>query len=180
MELELAKAIADYGFMAVFCAVTLIGLSFIVKSSTNQQKRMFDQLLDKQSGTYLYETPMEQIRVIQSAFFDLSKYQVLEQLERIHDENNLSDKESVRFKIEDVLTNIHHDRKSKLDTFKYHGTQLSKFTNDKWIPDILEVCLKAIYVDNSEEFNSRRAYIALDIAYNKIKIEFYNNILTKS
>lgn len=174
-QVEVAKAIADYGFMAVLTAFTLVAMFIMFRFFINTLKK----LLEKQDGAYLYETPMEQIRVLQSAIFDLAKYEVLSHLYRIFTENNLHDKEHVRSKIKDVLTNVHNDRNSKLDNFKYHGLKLSDFTDQKWIDRITEVCFKQIYI-SEKEFSHKRALSALDIAYNRIKIEFYNNIIAKS
>ncbi len=173
--IEVAKSIADYGFMAVLTAFTLVGMFAMFKFFMSTLKK----LLEKQDGAYLYETPMEQIRVLQSALFELAKHEVLTHLARIHSENNLHDKEMVRQKIIDVLTNIHNDRNSKLDNFKYHGLKLSEFSSSKWITRITELCMKQIYQDE-KEFQYKRTFSALDIAYNHIKIEFYNNIIAKS
>lgn len=174
-QVEVAKAIADYGFMAVLTAFTLVAMFIMFKFFMSTLKK----LLEKQDGAYLYETPMEQIRVLQSALFDLAKHEVLSQMYRIFTENNLHDKEHVRSKIKDVLTNIHNDRNSKLDNFKYHGLKLSEFTYTKWIDRITDVCMKQIYM-NEKEFSHKRTFSALDVAYNRVKIEFYNNIIAKA
>jgi hypothetical protein len=178
-SLQVAKSIADNGFMAVLTGFTLVAMFIMFRYFINTQKKLLERVMAGQEGAYLYESPMEQIRVIQSSFFDLAKNEMLTNLIRIFDEDNLHDKEQVRHKIEDVLQNIHSDRDSKLDNFKYHGIQLSKFTDPKWVKKMTDVCLKQIYL-NEKQFNKQAAFSALDIAYNRIKIEFYNNILSKS
>lgn len=174
-----AETITNYGIMTTICALTILAMFLMFRHFMKQNADMFNKILSSKDGAYLYETPMEQIRVLQSALFDLAKHEVLAHLARIHSENNLHDKEMVRQKIVDVLTNIHNDRNSKLDNFKYHGLKLSDFSSHKWITRITELCMKQIYL-NEKEFIYKRAYSALDIAYNHIKIEFYNNIIAKS
>lgn len=174
-----AETITNYGIMTTICALTIISMFLMFRHFMKQNADMFNKILSSKDGAYLYETPMEQIRVMQSALFDLAKYEVLVHLIRIHSENNLHDKEMVRQKIIDVLTNIHNDRNSKLDNFKYHGLKLSEFTSPKWVARITELSMKQIYM-NEKNFEYKRAYSALDIAYNHIKIEFYNNIITRS
>lgn len=174
-----AETITNYGIMTTISALTILAMFLMFRHFMKQNTDMLNKILSTKDGAYLYETPMEQIRVLQSALFDLAKYEVLTHLARIHSENNLHDKEMVRQKITDVLTNIHNDRNSKLDNFKYHGLKLSEFSSAKWIPRIAGLGMKQIYL-SEKEFLYKRAFSALDVAYNHIKIEFYNNIITKS
>lgn len=176
---SVAETITNYGIMTTICALTILAMFLMFRHFMKQNTDMLNKILSSKDGAYLYETPMEQIRVVQSALFDLAKHEVLTHLARIHSENNLHDKEMVRQKVTDVLTNIHNDRNSKLDNFKYHGLKLSDFSNHKWITRIADIGMKQIYL-NEKEFQYKRAYSALDIAYNHIKIEFYNNIIAKS
>lgn len=188
--IETAKAISDYGFMVVTSAVFLIVVFIFLRYFLKMFRDMFEKqqsifelfqqnILEKLQGAYIYETPMEQIRVVQSALFDLSKYVLLDQLENIYSENNLKDEYHVRKKVLDVIINMHNDRKSKLDCFKYHGYSLASFTDKEWIKKVEAVCMRQLYL-NEDSFDVKQAFNAIDIVYNYIKIEFYNNILTKS
>ena len=42
-------------------------------------------------------------------------------------------------KIRKLLTNIHEDRNSKFDVFKYHGKKLSEYVNRDWIEWVAKV-----------------------------------------
>lgn len=170
-----ARAISEYGILIVIAALMLIFTFWMFKHFMN----MFQEMFDKMSETQSFETPMEQVRVIQSISFDLSKYTFLSNLERIYGENNISNKEAVRKKIHDALTVMFNDRKSKFDNFKYHGYALSYFCDESWIDKMEEVGFSQIYL-NENEFKVKQAFAAIDIAYNQIKIEFYNNVISKS
>ena len=174
--LQTAKSISEYGILVVIAAFMLVGMFILFKHFLN----MFQDMFDKVSSTYTTsETPMEQIRVLQSVVFDLAKYTFLDHLERIYKENNLVDHEATKQKVQDVCSNMFADRKSKFDNFKYHGYSLSFFCDKKWIDKMTGVGMKMLYL-KEDHFDIEQAFSAIDIAYNQIKIEFYNNIISKA
>ena len=174
--LQTAKSISEYGILVVIAAFMLIGMFMLFRHFLN----MFQEMFDKVSTTYTTsETPMEQIRVLQSIVFDLSKYTLLDHLERIHKENNLVDQETTKQKVLDVCSNMFADRKSKFDNFKYHGYSLSYFCDSNWIEKMVDVSMKMLYL-KEDCFDIEQAFSSIDIAYNQIKIEFYNNIISKA
>lgn len=170
-----ARAISEYGILIVIAALMLIFTFWMFKHFMN----MFQEMFDKVSENQYNETPMEQVRVLQSIAFDLSKYNLLTNLIRIYGENNIDNREAVQKKIHDALVVIHNDLKSKFDNFKYHGYALSYFCDDDWIDKMSEIGMAQIYA-SSGEFKQKQAFAAIDIAYNQIKIEFYNNVISKS
>lgn len=175
--IDVAKAISEYGVLIVIAAFMLVCMFILFKHFFSMFEEMF-----KKMATTAYspvETPMEQIRVLQSVVFDLAKYVFLDHLERIYEEDNLQDREMVKQKVHDVCITMYADRKSKFDNFKYHGYSLSDFCDKKWIEKIEQVGLRHLYLKDGT-FDVQQAFSAIDIAYNQIKIEFYNNIISKS
>lgn len=170
-----ARLISEYGILIVIAALMLIFTFWMFKHFMG----MFQDMFNKMSEAQMNESPMEQIRVLQSITFDLAKYTLLSNLIRIYGENNLDNKEAVRGKVHDALIVIYNDRKSKFDNFKYHGYALSYFCDEEWISKMEEVSMTQLYA-NSDEFRTKQAFAAVDIAYNQIKIEFYNNVISKS
>lgn len=174
--IETARAISEYGVLVVIAAFMLVGMFFLFKHFLS----MFEEMLNKVSSTYAsVETPMEQIRVLQSVTFDLSKYVLMDHLERIYFEDHLEDEETVKQKVYDVCYTMFQDRKSKFDNFKYHGYSLADFCDQKWISKMQEIGVRHLYLQK-DEFDLKQAFAAIDLAYNQIKIEFYNNLISKS
>ena len=174
--METARAISEYGILVVIAAFMLVGMFFLFKHFLS----MFEEMLNKVSSTYAsVETPMEQIRVLQSVTFDLSKYILMDHLERIYYEDHLEDEETVKQKVYDVCYTMFQDRKSKFDNFKYHGYSLADFCDKKWIVRMQEIGVRHLYLQEGE-FDLKQAFAAIDLAYNQIKIEFYNNLISKS
>lgn len=173
--LSSAKAISEYGILIVIAAFMLVFMFWMLKHFLT----MFQDMFEKMTAAQNSEGGMEQVRVLQSISFDLSKYNVLEELERIFKEDNFDNRERVEQKIVDALKIIHNERNSQFDNFTYHGIKLSVFCDKEWIDKIKAVCLEQLYL-NTESFDSHTAFAALDIAYNKIKIAFYNNVISKS
>ena len=170
------KAISEYGILMVIAGFMLIAMFLLFRHFL----KMFEDLFKKVSSTYAsVETPMEQIRVLQSVVFDLSKYNFMDHLERIYYEDHLEDKETVKQKVHDVCVTMYQDRKSKFDNFKYHGYSLSDFCDKNWITKIEEIGMRHLYLQE-DGFDIKQAFSAVDLAYNQVKIEFYNNLISKS
>ena len=74
---------------------------------------------------------------------------------------------------------MYADRKSKFDNFKYHGYSLSDFCEKSWINKMEQIGMRHLYLTEGA-FDAKQAFSAIDLAYNQIKIEFYNNIIAKS
>ena len=107
--METARAISEYGVLVVIAAFMLIAMFLLFRHFL----KMFEDMFKKVSSTYAsVETPMEQIRVLQSVVFDLAKYTLMNHLERVFYENHLENKEVVKQKIHDVCLTMYQDRKS--------------------------------------------------------------------
>lgn len=174
--METARAISEYGVLVVIAAFMLIAMFLLFRHFL----KMFEDMFNKVSSTYAsVETPMEQIRVLQGVVFDLAKYTLMNHLERVFYENHLENKEVVKQKVHDVCLTMYQDRKSKFDNFKYHGYSLSDFCEESWVTKMEETGLRHLYLEKGK-FDLKQAFAAIDLAYNQIKIEFYNNLISKA
>jgi|LSQX01.1.fsa_nt_gb Flp pilus assembly pilin Flp len=174
--LNTAKAISEYGVLVVIAAFMLIAMFLLFRHFL----KMFEEMFNKVSSSYAsVETPMEQIRVLQSVMFDLAKYNLMDHLERIFYEDYLEDRNTVEQKVQDVCITMFQDRKSKFDNFKYHGYSLSDFCDKSWVNKMKEIGMRHLYLQEGQ-FDIKQAFAAIDLAYNQIKIEFYNNLISKS
>ena len=174
--METARAISEYGVLVVIAAFMLIAMFLLFRHFL----KMFEDMFNKMSSTYAsVETPMEQIRVLQGVVFDLAKYTLMNHLQRVFYENHLENKEVVKQKVHDVCLTMHQDRRSKFDNFKYHGYSLSDFCDESWVTKMEEVGLRHLYLEGGK-FDLKQAFAAIDLAYNQIKIEFYNNLISKA
>lgn len=174
--LNTAKAISEYGVLVVIAAFMLIAMFLLFRHFL----KMFEEMFNKVSSSYAsVETPMEQIRVLQSVMFDLAKYNLMDHLERIFYEDYLEDRNTVEQKVQDVCITMFQDRKSKFDNFKYHGCSLSDFCDKSWVNKMKEIGMRHLYLQEGQ-FDIKQAFAAIDLAYNQIKIEFYNNLISKS
>lgn len=87
---------------------------------------------------------------------------------------DLTSAEATAEKIRTLLTNIHEDRNSRFDSFKYKGKSLSEYTNRKWIEWVAEVVEGELYNEASE--NNGRAYTNVKAVYDNIKLDFYHRL----
>lgn len=115
---------------------------------------------------------LSRTKVLASIMFDLSVYQVCDQIEMIREQNHIEDRETTIAKIETLVTNLHEDRNSKLDNFRYRGRKLSEYTNKKWEEDIIGLCEKEVY----SYVGRQRMETNVREAYKRIKIDFYKNL----
>ena len=72
------------------------------------------------------------------------------------------------------MGNLHADRDSKFDCFSYKGKKLSSYTSVGWVDWVVQVIESEIY--NESGVNNGRAYTNVKAVYDRIKIEFYNNL----
>lgn len=194
--LEIAKGIADYGYGNIAAAAfTFIGLTIMIfvfrwfmkiinRMFDNQQKTLdaivhglaksdnkLDQLKEALTGE-IYN----QVRVVANYAFDFNKHQVCITIGQIKEENNLEDREAVENKLKSVMENLYNRRNSDFDVFTYNGRKLSSYTNKQWADDMYKYCIDAVY--DGKPYHRRKYLHDLDIKYESIKVEFFNNIKT--
>lgn len=191
--LQVAKGISDYGMMAVTAGFFIIlsmvmmitifrWLKNVVDNVLEQQKLMrdiLDRLEDNNSAMSdiaegLRTETQLRIRNLSGFAFDLSVEQVCRLIKKVRTENHIIDHEKTAAKIRKSLQVIHDDRKSRFDTFTYHGKPLSSYCNAEWIEQVANVVESEIYNEDGE--NNSRAYTNVKLAYDNIKTDFYHRL----
>lgn len=191
--IETAKGITDYGLMAVICAAFIIisvGTQWAIftwfKSLVNdmlknssctmdellaETKTQNEQLADIAEG--LRSKTLLEVKDISKTCFDLAVERVCRIIKKVKAENNISDNEATKHKIEMLLTNLHEDRNSRFDNHNYRGRTLSSYTDKKWISWVAEVVTKEVYAETQ---NNERAYTNVSAVYDRIKLDFYHRL----
>lgn len=192
---SVARGISDFGMLTIAAASYLIiSLSLMMAvfkwfrtiidriiegnatamSDILSETRTQNDLLNDISEGLKQETLMR-IKSISGVFFDLSKEQVCRMIKKIREENHIADHDATGAKIRMLLRNIHDDRNSRFDSFRYRGRKLSSYTDPAWIEKIAAVIEGEIYhVDGP---NNGRAYSNVSMAYDNIRIDFYHRLI---
>ena len=190
---EVAKGISDYGALAVMGAAFII-ISVITQWSIFKWfKTIVDNMLKNTSCTMdelLTETKTQneqladiaeglrsktllEIKDITKTCFDLAIERVCRIIRKVKEENNISDVESTKAKINSLLTNLHEDRNSRFDNHTFHGRPLSSYTSREWIDWVQEVVEKEVY---NKKQNDNRARTNVSTVYDKIKLDLYHKL----
>lgn len=199
--LQTGKGISDFGMMAITAGFFLVLSALLMVACFRWFMNMVNQLMTSQkeinqdykdtmrqlleetraqnerlnvlSESLMPETQLR-IKTLSNVFFDLSVEKVCRIIEKVREENHISDKEATARKIRTLLTNIHEDRNSKLDCFSYRGNRLSEYTEKKWIEQVAKAVEAEIYNENGA--NNGRAYTNVESVYANIRLEFYHNL----
>lgn len=190
---EVAKGISDYGALAVMGAAFII-ISVITQWSIFRWfKTIVDNMLKNTSCTMdelLIETKTQneqladiaeglrsktllEIKDITKTCFDLAIERVCRIIRKVKEENNISDVESTKAKINSLLTNLHEDRNSRFDNHTFHGRPLSSYTSKEWIDWVQEVVEKEVY---NKKQNGNRARTNVSTVYDRIKLDLYHRL----
>lgn len=192
--LQVAKGISDYGIMIIICAVFLILASGLMiacfrwfrtvitnimtdysaqlKTLQETATRNGEAMIDIAEGL-IPETQMR-VKTISGAFFDMSVEKVCRLIKRIREENHVANEEATKTKIRTLLHNMHEDRNSRFDCFRYRGKKLSEYCNPEWVEWVSKVIEGEIY--NEAGINNDRAYTNVKAVYDNIKLDFYHNL----
>ncbi|MFK2667215.1 hypothetical protein ACIXT7_17795 [Bacteroides fragilis] len=192
--LQVAKGISDYGIMIIICAVFLILASGLMiacfrwfrtvitnimtdysaqlKTLQETATRNGEAMIDIAEGL-IPETQMR-VKTISGAFFDMSVEKVCRLIKRIREENHIANEEATKTKIRTLLHNMHEDRNSRFDCFRYRGKKLSEYCNPEWVEWVSKVIEGEIY--NEAGINNDRAYTNVKAVYDNIKLDFYHNL----
>lgn len=191
---EIARDISDYGIMIVIYAFFLLlsGALMVVcfKWFKNIIEKMMSDYSDKlihiqDTDDKIVEAmvdiaegliPETQLRIknISNVYFDLAVEKVCRLIKRLREENHIDDREAEEKKIRTLLRNIHEDRNSKLDSFRFRGKPLSEYCNPDWVEQVAKVVEGELYNENGA--NNRRAYTNVKAAYDNIKLDFYHRL----
>ena len=197
MALQVANGISEYGILIVIASFFLIFaigvLVWNMVSYKNLTEKIFtdfgNRITDIQDkANKNLETmvdiaeglvPETQLRVknTSNVYFDLSVEKVCRMIKRIREENHISDKEVTKKKILTLVTNLHEDRNTRFDSYRYRGKRLSEYTNRDWIKWVEKVIEDEIY--NESGPNNSRAYTNVSAVYDNIKVDFYRRLNNK-
>lgn len=191
---QIARDISDYGIMIVICAFFLIlsGALMIVcfkwfKSiiekmmSDYSDKLIHIQDTDNKIAEIMVDIaegliPETQLRIknISNVYFDLAVEQICRLIERLREENHIDDRKAEAKKIRTLLRNIHEDRKSRFDCFRFRGKPLSMYCNIDWVEQVAKVVEDELY--DNRGTNNRRSHTNVKAAYDNIKLDFYHRL----
>lgn len=194
--LETGKAISDFGMMAITAGFFIV-LSAALMIATfrwfmklinvmmEDQKQTMKQLIEetKTQNVQLADIseglmPETQLRVktLSSMAFDLSLEKVCHIIKKVRQENHISDREATDAKVRQLLDNLFGDVNSKFDLFTYRGKRLSYFADTKaWQDALAKVIENELYNEKGE--NDARAYTNVEVAFSRIKLEFYHSMM---
>ena len=191
---QVAKAISDYGMMAITAAFFLLLSAAMMVALFRWFKSIIEQMMQDQKDSMhnLAEETRKQndmlqdiseglrpetllrIRNLTGFAFDLSIEQVCRLIKRVREENHIIDHEATAAKIRKSLLVIHNDRNSRFDSFTYRGKSISEFCSSAWVEDVAKIVEGEIY--NEDGANNARAYTNIKLAYDNIKTDFYQRL----
>lgn len=194
--LDTAKGITDYGALAVMGGIFLSLSAAMMIAIFKWFKSIINNLIEDQSSTMedlLCETKTQnemlaeiadglrpktllEVKSISNTCFDLSVERVCRMIKKVREENHIANREATEAKIELLLTNLHEDRNSRFDNHHYRGRSLTEYTSKTWIQWVKAVVINEVY---SASPNNGRAYTNVNAIYDKIKLDFYNNVQHK-
>ena len=192
--IDVAKGISDYGFGAIAAgAFVVLGIVMFLAMFTwfknmlsqlvsdnvekmnellEETKRQNTMLLAIRDG--LLDETMLQVKNTSSMAFDLSAYDVLEIINTVRKENNISNREATIQKIHKLVGNQYRCIKSKMDCYPFKGRHLSDYMKDDWVDKVSAIVEAEVYHDKGE--NANREHTNVFAAFEEIKLEFYNSI----
>lgn len=192
--IDVAKGISDYGFGAIAAgAFVVLGivmflamftwfknmLSQLVSNNVEKMNELLEEtkrqnamLLAIRDG--LLDETMLQVKNTSSMAFDLSAYDVLEIINTVRKENNISNREATIRKIHKLVGNQYRCIKSKMDCYPFKGRHLSDYMKDDWVDKVSAIVEAEVYHDKGE--NANREHTNVFAAFDEIKLEFYNSI----
>lgn len=188
-----AKGISDFGMMAVTASFFLIlsGLLWwacfkwlkstvdnVLKGNANmindlliETRKQNDMLNDISEG--LRSETQLRIKNMSTVHFDLAVEKVCRMIQRIIKENHIADKEKTKKKIYTLISNLHEDRKSRFDSFTFHGKKVSEYVNPEWVDWVSDAVEVEVY---NQESNPDRTYSNIKAVYDRIKLDFYHRL----
>lgn len=151
----------------------------MVKSNTEKMDELLEEtkrqnvmLLAIRDG--LLDETMLQVKNTSGMAFDLSAYDVLEIINTIRKENNISNREATVQKIRKLVGNQYRCIKSKMDCYPFKGRHLSDYMKDDWVDKVSVIVESEVYHDKGA--NADREHTNVFAVFDEIKLEFYNSI----
>lgn len=193
--LDTAEGISNFGILVTTAAFYLVVTFLLVISVFKWFKNLIDNVVTNQTQTMnrlLEETKgqnerldlireglepelINRVRIVGNALFDLAGWHTLDILSTVRRENHIVDREATCKKIRNLLTVEYQNVSSKLDGYgTYRGKKLSSYMDDTWVELVAKIVESELYNENGE--NPDRAFTNVTMTFDRIKIEFYNQI----
>lgn len=193
--IKTAEGISNFGLTVIIAAFFLIITFGLWVAMFKWFKKLVDGIVSNHTQTMdklLYETRTQnekldlireglepelltRVRVVSNALFDLAGWHTLDILQTIRRENHIIDRDTTSKKIRNLLTIEYQNVISKLDSYgTYKGKKLSYYTRESWIDLVARVIEDELYNENGE--NQDRAFTNVSMIFDKVKIEYYQNI----
>lgn len=193
-QIEVAKGISELGMLvmagAFFLVLSVSMMGVVVKlfskminntmaenkatqvkliEAINEQS---SQLVDVAEG--LREKNLSEIKIVSGALFDNGKGEIAKIIKTIRQENHIENKKKTLEKIRKMVINLHENRNSKFDAFKFRGKPLSFYCVHGWVEQVVQVIEQEVY---SESVNNGRADTNILNLIESMKLDFYHNLI---
>lgn len=173
-SIETGHAISELGILIMIAAIFLIGVVFLTKFFVSSMRQTMNSVLESQSAimeqlktlntqteslqiilnkmsestsmeSLIEQTKENSYRIIRKSFAD-NLLDLLSGATDIIKNNHIDDKEKTYRKIYNVVDIAHKNRVLFLNNYKYHGTRLGDYANNKdWVTKKVEILKAHIY-----------------------------------
>lgn len=193
-QIQVAKGISELGMLvmagAFFLVLSATMMAVVVKLFSKMinntmeenkatQNKLIEaineqsaQLVDVAEG--LREKTLNEIKIVSGALFDNGKGEIIKIIKTIRQENHIQNKKATVAKIRKMVINIHENRNSKFDAFKFRGKSLASYTSPEWIEQLSQVVEQEVY---SDSVNNGRADTNITNITESMKLDFYHNLI---
>lgn len=193
-QIQVAKGISELGMLvmagAFFLVLSATMMAVVVKLFSKMinntmeenkatQNKLIEaineqsaQLVDVAEG--LREKSLTEIKIVSGALFDTGKSEITKIIKTIRQENHIQNKKATVAKIRKMVINVHENRNSKFDAFKFRGKSLASYTSPEWIEQLSQVVEQEVYSDSA---NNGRADTNITNITESMKLDFYHNLI---
>lgn len=193
-SLKTAQSISEFGIMVVICAFFVViaagMMIFMFKwtvNTINDVMRTNKEMLQKldaqmQENNKIMQSIAEglrpetdlRVKTTSKNMFNLAKFELIDILETVREENHISNREATEAKILNLVSNLHNDKNADFDYYTYRGRKLSSYTNPEWITWMVQGVVNEIY--NDKGFSKDRMLTNMSAIFAKIKLDFYHRM----
>ena len=192
---EIARGISEFGMLAIsagsYIVFTLIMMIFFLRTFTkminktvNTQQEKLDNIIKSQEEQNVKISQVKealtgeifnQIRVLMSYVLESNRHSICTTIiGEIKEKKSGENKPATEKKVKTILENLYRKMKVDIDAFQYNGKRLSEYCSDEWIKLVHDFCIESIY--DGKEYHRDPYLNGLDIIFNSIKIEFFDNL----
>ena len=192
--INVATGISNLGMMAMTSAFFLVLAGVMMVTIFRWFKKIMSDMINANNQTMkelvdvnrnqtitlqeisegLKPTTLMRMKNTTNAFFELSKYKVLDIIDKVKTENHIIDHEATKMKIRTLLTNLHEDRNEKFSLVIFRSNKLNTYTSKEWIDWVADVVYSEVYAEIDNEDRRRTNVQAI---YDQIKLDFNHRIL---